>query len=400
MPEPWYFVHSLEHGRIEIQYSPDLPEEDQLALKGVFDERPDGVLLFPNDDMPYEVAVTAWTQLMGCKKYEGAATLDAIRDFRDTYIGPRPRAAPALRPRIAPARRRSAARREPASSRTGRIYGRGGVLKRMVRLRPRYVAAGRWPAWPSPGWPPPPSPRSATCLARSTSSSRWARCGPRAPCRTRSWSGRAGAPASGPVSYRSAVIAAPKRFDLVGLAGEMRPLELRARDDGGAWSDWVETDDGNPVYFGGADELQVRDPRLAPVGPLHYVNVSGTTSAAGGLLTGVREAINSAFISAGSLVDPIAEAAPTRPEIVTRSEWGANLTQGGCPPRERPVLRHGQGRRHPPHRDRQRLQRGGGARDRARHLPLPPQRQRLERHRLQRARRPLRQRLRRARRRA
>ena len=87
MPEPWYFVHSLEHGRIEIQYSPDLPEQDQLALKGVFDEAPDGVLLFPNDEMPYEVAVTAWTQMMTCDRYQGAATLDAIRDFRDTYIG-------------------------------------------------------------------------------------------------------------------------------------------------------------------------------------------------------------------------------------------------------------------------------------------------------------------------
>ncbi len=87
MPEPWWFVHSLEHGRIEIQYSPDLPEEDQLALKGVFDQQPDGVLFFPNSEMPYEVAVTAWTQLMGCDRYEGAATLDAIRDFRDTYIG-------------------------------------------------------------------------------------------------------------------------------------------------------------------------------------------------------------------------------------------------------------------------------------------------------------------------
>jgi hypothetical protein len=87
MPEPWWFVHSLEHGRIEIQYSPDLPEEDQLALKGVFDQRPDGVLLFPNSEMPYEVAVTAWTQLMGCDKYDGPATLDAVRDFRDTYLG-------------------------------------------------------------------------------------------------------------------------------------------------------------------------------------------------------------------------------------------------------------------------------------------------------------------------
>jgi hypothetical protein len=93
MPQPWYFVHSLEHGRIEIQYSPDLPEDDQLALKGVFDEKPEGVLFFPNDEMPYEVAVTAWTQLMGCKTYQGDATLDAIRDFRDIYIGQGPEGA-------------------------------------------------------------------------------------------------------------------------------------------------------------------------------------------------------------------------------------------------------------------------------------------------------------------
>jgi Protein of unknown function (DUF3105) len=81
------FVHSLEHGRIEIQYAPDLPARDQLALKGVFDDSPSGMLLFPNRQMPYAVATTAWTQLMGCKRYEGAKTLDAIRDFRDQYRG-------------------------------------------------------------------------------------------------------------------------------------------------------------------------------------------------------------------------------------------------------------------------------------------------------------------------
>jgi len=81
------FVHSLEHGRVEIQYSSKLSEQDQLAIKGVFDEDPQGMLLFPNDKMPYAVATTAWTQLMGCKKYEGSATLDAIRDFRDAYRG-------------------------------------------------------------------------------------------------------------------------------------------------------------------------------------------------------------------------------------------------------------------------------------------------------------------------
>ncbi len=91
VPE-WYAVHSMEHGRIEIQYSPKLSQADQLALKGVFDESPAGMLMFPNEDMPYEVAVTAWTQLMGCDRYEGRATLDAIRDFRETYrgFGPEP----------------------------------------------------------------------------------------------------------------------------------------------------------------------------------------------------------------------------------------------------------------------------------------------------------------------
>lgn len=83
-------IHSLEHGRVVIQYSPDLSEEDQLALKGVFDASRPGVDLFPNPDMPYEVAATAWTQLMGCKTYEGAPTLDAIRDFRDQFLGQGP----------------------------------------------------------------------------------------------------------------------------------------------------------------------------------------------------------------------------------------------------------------------------------------------------------------------
>src|SRR4051794_36878617 len=55
MPAEWYFVHSLEHGRIEIQYSPKLPNSDQLALKGVFDQDPPGMLFFPNTKMPYEV---------------------------------------------------------------------------------------------------------------------------------------------------------------------------------------------------------------------------------------------------------------------------------------------------------------------------------------------------------
>jgi len=93
-PGKIFFVHSMEHGRVEIHYSSKLPEDDQLALKGVFDESPEGMLMFPDDDMPYEVAATAWTQLLGCKNYEGEATLDAIRDFRDIYRGQGPEDVP------------------------------------------------------------------------------------------------------------------------------------------------------------------------------------------------------------------------------------------------------------------------------------------------------------------
>lgn len=75
------YVHSLEHGRLEIQYAPDLPEQAQLELKGLYDTMYGAALLFPNDKMPYQVAATAWTNMLTCTKYEGAKTLDAIRAF-------------------------------------------------------------------------------------------------------------------------------------------------------------------------------------------------------------------------------------------------------------------------------------------------------------------------------
>lgn len=81
MPGEIFIVHSLEHGRTQLQYSPELSEKDQLALKGLYDTMYGGSLLFPNKNMPYEVAVAAWTNLLGCPKYKGAITLDAIRDF-------------------------------------------------------------------------------------------------------------------------------------------------------------------------------------------------------------------------------------------------------------------------------------------------------------------------------
>jgi len=132
----------------------------------------------------------------------------------------------------------------------------------------------------------------------------------------------------GPVRFVSPVIEAPERFDLAGIAGERDPLEYRARDEGGEWSDWIETANGDPVYFGGADELQVRSRGERPRGELHYVNVSGTATPASSALTGLREAVNSAFISVAAT--PLAGAQAPAPSIVTRGEWGA---EEDCPPR-------------------------------------------------------------------
>lgn len=80
-PDQLNVVHSLEHGRLAIQYSPDLPEKEQLELKGLYETMYGAALLFPNDEMVYDVAATTWTNLIACREYKGAATLDAIRAF-------------------------------------------------------------------------------------------------------------------------------------------------------------------------------------------------------------------------------------------------------------------------------------------------------------------------------
>ena len=115
----------------------------------------------------------------------------------------------------------------------------------------------------------------------------------------------------GPVTHRTGPIQAPAPFDAVGLARELRPVELRARKAGGEWSKWTEIANGDPAWFGGADELQLRTRGFRPHGTLHYVDVP--------------EAV------------PAARAAPAKPGgIVSRREWGAERNRGGCEPRDRP----------------------------------------------------------------
>lgn len=79
-------VHAMEHGRVEIRYSPDLPEDQQLALKGVFDEDPGGMIMFPDPDLPGAVGFSAWTNAVVCKSFD-PLVVDVARNFRDSFRG-------------------------------------------------------------------------------------------------------------------------------------------------------------------------------------------------------------------------------------------------------------------------------------------------------------------------
>jgi hypothetical protein len=92
-PEIGKLVHALEHGRIQYQYKPGTPPavvaQLQTLMKDPINGEPGGFvqMLFENKTgMPYQVAATAWTHMIACPTFKGAATLDALRAFRAAYI--------------------------------------------------------------------------------------------------------------------------------------------------------------------------------------------------------------------------------------------------------------------------------------------------------------------------
>ena len=170
---------------------------------------------------------------------------------------------------------------------------------------------------------------------------------------------RRGYGTEGPVLYRTAPIAAPARFDLVGVAGELHALEFRAREDGGEWSAWVESRQRRP----GLHRRQRRGAGAQPRGPdrgpaplrererRHDARRESAHPAAKRrqLRRGRRVRLR-----AGDRLLPT-------PNFIGRREWGANRNKRRLPAAEAGRVRQGQGRRHPPHGHHQPLHRARGA---------------------------------------
>ena len=80
-----HLVHPLEHGRVIYWFRPNAPLPVIGDLKKLYDEDNKLVILTPYvRPMPYQVAATAWTQLLGCPTYNDRVP-DAMRAFRDQY---------------------------------------------------------------------------------------------------------------------------------------------------------------------------------------------------------------------------------------------------------------------------------------------------------------------------
>jgi hypothetical protein len=95
-PSLGMLVHTLEHGRIDVQYKPGTPKADVAKLEALLNEQNEGyhMLLFENTTgMKAQVAATAWTHSLTCPAMNDKV-FDAIRTFRARYIDKGPETVP------------------------------------------------------------------------------------------------------------------------------------------------------------------------------------------------------------------------------------------------------------------------------------------------------------------
>ena len=100
-PAPWNFydspldsevraVHNLEHGGIVIQWGSPVPTSTVEQLRGFWQDSPNGMLMAPLPKLRDKIALTAWTHLATCTRFDEGA----FKSFRDAYRGKGPERIP------------------------------------------------------------------------------------------------------------------------------------------------------------------------------------------------------------------------------------------------------------------------------------------------------------------
>ena len=96
VPQLGMLVHTLEHGRINVQYKPGTPEETVQQLEALLAEQSDGyhMLLYENTTgMDAAVAATAWEESVTCPEMNDQV-IDVLRTFRQAHIDQGPENVP------------------------------------------------------------------------------------------------------------------------------------------------------------------------------------------------------------------------------------------------------------------------------------------------------------------
>jgi hypothetical protein len=81
-PSAMAATHSMMHGRVLLQYRPDLPAAEVQRVERLVVAEPEGVLLFENQTgTPATVAATAYQSILTCPRVD-RSTLRALAAFR------------------------------------------------------------------------------------------------------------------------------------------------------------------------------------------------------------------------------------------------------------------------------------------------------------------------------
>ena len=94
------WVHTLEHGRVILQYRAGVDRSVVTQLEALFNEDVadsgggyHSVLMRNNSKMPFEVAAVAWRHYMACREFT-PKSIEALRTFREELVDKGPETVP------------------------------------------------------------------------------------------------------------------------------------------------------------------------------------------------------------------------------------------------------------------------------------------------------------------